>query len=348
MAAKTIDELNDIQPIDINGALDAVPLSHVADNTTRKITFNDLSEYLSSIPSIYYGTFVGSASYADTASVALTTVAMVESADFATSASFATSSSRAVSASFATTASYALATLATITSASYAATASVALTTIATTTSASYAATASFITNIVGQTNYISKFTSTNQVSSSQLYDDGTNVGVATTTPTQKLDVNGTARLRGKLYDYNNSTGSLYYVLATTPNGVEWTSPATASLSSPFNGTFQINGQAWSTAYTGSGTLSGSVTLDFDNSNTQTYTLTNNIGITFQNARAGATYIVVLRQSSGGGNTVSWPGGILWANSVSPIMTATANRYDIYSFIYDGINYYGSFSQNYG
>jgi hypothetical protein len=29
-------------------------------------------------------------------------------------------------------------------------------------------------------------------------------------------------------------------------------------------------------------------------------------------------------------------------------MTATANRYDIYSFIYDGINYYGSFSQNYG
>lgn len=348
MAAKTIDELNSIQPIDVNGATDSLPIAHVADNTTRKITINDFNTLLTTLPSTYYGTFIGSASYAETASVALMTMATVTSASHAESASFAISASRAVSSSFAITASYALTTLATITSASYAATASVALTTLATITSASYAATASFISNIAGQTSYIPKFTSTNQISSSQLYDNGTNVGVATTSPTQKLDVNGTTRLRGKLYDYNNSTGSLYYVLATTPNGVEWTSPATASLSSPFNGTFQINGQAWSAAYTGSSTLSGSVTIDFDNSNTQTFTLGNNISVTFQNARAGATYIVVIRQSSGGSNTISWPGGILWANAISPVMTSTANRYDIYSFIYDGINYYGSFSQNYG
>jgi hypothetical protein len=348
MGAKTIDELDSILPIEIDSTVDAIPLSHVADGTTRKMTFSSLNEVLTSSPSIYYGTFIGSASYAGTAAVALTTISTVTSASYASSSLFAVSSSRAVSASFATVAGVALTTLTTVTSASYAATASVAFTTIATITSASYAATASFISNLTGQTNYVPKFTSISQISSSQIYDDGTYVGVGTNAPSQKLDVNGTARLRGKLYDYTNSTGSLFYVLASTSNGVEWRSPTTASLSSPYNGVFQINGQAWSTAYVPGGGITGATSVDFNNSNSHTYTLTGDTTISFQNAKAGATYIIVIRQSVGGGNTVTWPAGILWANGISPIMTTVASKYDIYSFIYDGINYYGSFSQNYG
>lgn len=42
-----------------------------------------------------------------------------------------------------------------------------------------------------GTTNYISKFSSTSALTNSIIFDNGTNVGIGTTSPTQKLDVNG-------------------------------------------------------------------------------------------------------------------------------------------------------------
>ena len=46
-----------------------------------------------------------------------------------------------------------------------------------------------------GTTNYIPKFTSTKVIGNSNIYDNGTNIGIGTTTPTQKLEVNGTVLL---------------------------------------------------------------------------------------------------------------------------------------------------------
>lgn len=48
-----------------------------------------------------------------------------------------------------------------------------------------------------GTTNYLSKFTSSNAIGNSLLFDDGTNVGIGTATPSYKLDVNGTTRFQG-------------------------------------------------------------------------------------------------------------------------------------------------------
>jgi hypothetical protein len=42
-----------------------------------------------------------------------------------------------------------------------------------------------------GTTNYVTKFTGTSTVGNSQLFDNGTNVGIGTTSPSAKLDVNG-------------------------------------------------------------------------------------------------------------------------------------------------------------
>ena len=48
-------------------------------------------------------------------------------------------------------------------------------------------------------------------------------LGIGTTAPSQRLDVNGNARLRGALYDTNNAQGSLNQVLVSTGSGgVEW------------------------------------------------------------------------------------------------------------------------------
>jgi hypothetical protein len=67
-----------------------------------------------------------------------------------------------------------------------------------------------------------------NLVSNNNLYVDITTnrVGVGTTTPTQKLDINGNLRLRGGLYDVYNNVGVAGSVLISTGIGVSWSSAA--------------------------------------------------------------------------------------------------------------------------
>jgi hypothetical protein len=53
---------------------------------------------------------------------------------------------------------------------------------------------------VAGTTNYLSKFTGANAVGNSQVFDNGTNVGIGTASPSYKLDVNGTSRLDGNSF----------------------------------------------------------------------------------------------------------------------------------------------------
>ena len=56
---------------------------------------------------------------------------------------------------------------------------------------ASYALTAGSTTAVTGTTNYVSKFTSATAIGNSQIFDDGTNVGIGTASPSAKLTVVG-------------------------------------------------------------------------------------------------------------------------------------------------------------
>jgi Skp family chaperone for outer membrane proteins len=68
---------------------------------------------------------------------------------------------------------------------------------------------------------------------------------------------------------------------------------------------------------------------------------------TFQNGRTGGTYVLILKQDSNGSRTVSWPSSVKWPGNTAPVLTTTASRADVFSFVYDGTVYYGSGSQNY-
>jgi len=62
-------------------------------------------------------------------------------------------------------------------------------------------------------------------VASSTVYNNGTYVGINTSSPTQTLHVNGNIRLTGHLFDFNNVNGTSGQILSRGANGVVWQTP---------------------------------------------------------------------------------------------------------------------------
>lgn len=55
------------------------------------------------------------------------------------------------------------------------------------------------------------------------------------------------------------------------------------------------------------------------------------------------TYILHVIQDGGGGRTLSWNSIFKWPAGVAPVLTTTAGRRDLFSFVCDGTNLYGSY-----
>lgn len=96
----------------------------------------------------------------------------------------------------------------------------------------------------------------------------------------------------------------------------------------------------------GTVTGTGAQTLDF-NSNagtnvTRVFTFgAGNATLTFSNPPpAGSLVTVVLVQDSGGSRTVTWPATVKWTAATAPTLTTTANKRDVFVFMWDGSNYY--------
>jgi hypothetical protein len=58
-----------------------------------------------------------------------------------------------------------------------------------------------------GTTNYLSKFTGSSRIGNSIIYDDGTNIGIGTTSPSTKLEVVATGTTSVDIAHFSNSNG---------------------------------------------------------------------------------------------------------------------------------------------
>ena len=97
------------------------------------------------------------------------------------------------------------------------------------------------------------------------------------------------------------------------------------------------------------GTVTSSHTLVLTSGTVQTATLTASTACTFTmpTATAGKSFILLLKQAASTGNGTATFTGVKYSASGTPIVTATAGKMDIFSFVADGTNWYGNVIQGY-
>jgi hypothetical protein len=83
------------------------------------------------------------------------------------------------------------------------------------------------------------------------------------------------------------------------------------------------------------------IEIDLSNGTIQRMVLeTPNPTISMPTLVAGKTFTLILAQPAAGGIPVAWS-GVVWAGGVTPTMTSTGNRSDIFRFFSDGARWYG-------
>lgn len=130
-------------------------------------------------------------------------------------------------------------------------------------------------------------------------------------------------------------------IVATT-SGSSFTGPVTIKSS------LAITGSQAYTAMRANANTTSNVTINWNSGNVQKFTLNANpTAFTFSNGSTGGTYILIIRQNAAGSYTIGWPADVAWSAASTPTMTAGANKYDVYSFVYDGTTYFATSVQNY-
>jgi hypothetical protein len=97
------------------------------------------------------------------------------------------------------------------------------------------------------------------------------------------------------------------------------------------------------------GTVSSAHTLVLTSGTVQTATLTASTACTFTmpTATAGKSFILLLKQAASTGNGTATFTGVKYSAAGTPVVTATAGKMDIFSFVAHGSNWYGSVTQGY-
>ena len=103
-----------------------------------------------------------------------------------------------------------------------------------------------------------------------------------------------------------------------------------------------VGGQVYSTR-NAIGNSGATKTINWNDGNVQTITLTADCTLTFSNPKAGAVYQLLITQAATT-KAITWP-TIKWVGGAAPTLTATAAAKDLVTLLYDGTSYYGTYAQ---
>lgn len=97
------------------------------------------------------------------------------------------------------------------------------------------------------------------------------------------------------------------------------------------------------------GTVTTASTLSLSSGTVLTATLTASTACTFTmpSVGSGKSFMLLLKQAATTGNGTATFTSVKWNAGGAPTVTATAGKMDIFTFVSDGTNWYGSASQGY-
>jgi len=105
----------------------------------------------------------------------------------------------------------------------------------------------------------------------------------------------------------------------------------------------QVDGQTWSTLKA-IGSSGATKTVNWNDANVQTLTLTAGCTLTFSNPKSGGVYRLIVTQDSTP-RAITWPASVKWVGGAAPTLTATNAGIDMITFVYNGTNYLGVYDQ---
>ena len=112
-----------------------------------------------------------------------------------------------------------------------------------------------------------------------------------------------------------------------------------------------VNGEfiadSYNETYAAVTSSSNATTVNCENANSFSHTLTENTTFTFSNPPASGTAysfsIEIIQDAGASGFTVTWPASVDWPAATAPTLTATASAKDVFVFTTrdGGTNWYG-------
>lgn len=131
----------------------------------------------------------------------------------------------------------------------------------------------------------------------------------------------------------------------------------TQSASRFLNGFINLVGSASKAAMTITGqaavnmqtlTDGATITWNMNQGNMATVTLAGNRTVAAPTGLInGGTYMLVVVQDATGTRTLTWNAVFKWSGGTTPTLTTTANKRDLFWFVSDGTNLYGTAAQNF-
>jgi len=106
-----------------------------------------------------------------------------------------------------------------------------------------------------------------------------------------------------------------------------------------------LSGGGYTEAVVAVGNSGTAQTLSIAAGTVITVTMTGNCTFTMPSVVAGKSFVVIV--STGAGSFTASFTGVKWPSNTAPTLTTTASRWDIFTFLTDGTNWYGNVAQAY-
>jgi hypothetical protein len=90
-------------------------------------------------------------------------------------------------------------------------------------------------------------------------------------------------------------------------------------------------------------TDAATITWSLTESRFATVTLAGNRTMAAPGNAVVGSMVLIVKQDATGSRTLTWNAVFKWPGGVAPVLSSAANAIDVFSFVYDGTNFYGTY-----